>query len=126
MNDLLTGNIISAAYKVYNTLGFGFLEKVYENSLAIELSKSKLTIVQQSPLTVFYDEQVVGNYCADMIVEAKIIVELKSIIRLTPEHEAQLVNYLVATKLDVGLLINFGHDGVEIKRKYRNYRPKGS
>lgn len=125
MNDLLTGKIIASAYKVYNTLGFGFLEKVYENAMVIELRKNFLTTAQQFPLTVFYDEQVVGDFYADLIVETRVVVELKSVTQLAPRHEAQLVNYLNATKQDVGLLINFGPDGIEVKRKYRVYRPKG-
>ena len=125
MNDLLTGKIIASAYKVYNTLGFGFLEKVYENALVIELRKNILSTAQQFPLTVFYDEQVVGDFYADLIVETRVVVELKSVTQLAPRHEAQLVNYLNTTKQDVGLLINFGPDGIEVKRKYRVYRPKG-
>ncbi len=125
MNDLLTGKIIASAYKVYNTLGFGFLEKVYENAMVIELRKNILSTAQQFPLTVFYDEQVVGDFYADLIVETRVVVELKSVTQLAPRHEAQLVNYLNATKQDVGLLINFGPDGIEVKRKYRVYRPKG-
>ncbi len=124
MNDLLTGKIIAAAYKVYHSLGFGFLEKVYENALAIELRKSPLAVSQQIPLTVIYDEQVVGDYAADLMVENEVIVEIKSIVKLTTKHEAQLVHYLTATKNDIGLLINFGPEGVEVKRKYRVYRPK--
>ncbi|MBK8191742.1 MAG: GxxExxY protein [Lewinellaceae bacterium] len=124
MNDLLTGKIIAAAYKVYNSLGFGFLEKVYENALVIELRKNPLAVSQQIPLTVIYDEQVVGDYAADLMVENEVIVEIKSIVKLTTKHEAQLVNYLTATKNDIGLLINFGPEGVEVKRKYRVYRPK--
>ena len=126
MNDPLTGKIIAAAYEVYNTLGFGYLEKVYENSMVIELRKQGLAAAQQSPLTVFYNEQIVGDFYADLVVDNRVIVELKSVTRIAPEHETQLVNYLAATKQDVGLLINFGHEGVEVKRKYRIYRPKGS
>lgn len=126
MNDPLTGKIIAAAYEVYNTLGFGYLEKVYENSMVIELRKQGLAASQQSPLTVFYSEHIVGDFYADLVVDNRVIVELKSVTRITPEHETQLVNYLTVTKQDVGLLINFGCEGVEVKRKYRVYRPKGS
>ncbi len=126
MNDPLTGKIIAAAYEVYNTLGFGYLEKVYENSMVVELRKHGLAAAQQSPLTVFYNEHIVGDFYADLVVDNRVIVELKSVMRIAPEHETQLVNYLTATKQDVGLLINFGCEGVEVKRKYRVYRPKGS
>lgn len=123
-NDPLTGKIIAAAFTVYNRLGFGFLEKVYENALYIELLKNSLSTAQQVPLAVYYDDQVIGNYCTDLIVENRIIVELKSVAYLPSEHEAQLVNYLAATKQDIGLLLNFGPKGVEVKRKYRVYRPR--
>ncbi len=125
MNDPVTSKIIAAAYKVFNTLGFGFFEKIYENSMIIELPKHEVFAVQQMPLSVYYEEQVVGDFAMDLVVNKQIIVELKSVRRLLEEHEVQLVNYLTATKLDVGLLINFGPNGVEVKRKYRLYRPKG-
>lgn len=124
INDSLTGKIIQAAFTVFNRLGFGFLEKVYENALLIELRKKELSAAQQVPLSVFYDDQVVGDFCFDLLVEKQIVVELKSVINLHSDHEAQLVNYLVAARQDIGLLINFGPKGVEIKRKYRTYRPK--
>lgn len=124
MNDPLTAKIIAVAYKVHNTLGFRFLGKVYENAMRVELSKSGLKVVQQAPLTVFYEDEVVGEFQADLWVEASVIVELKSVRHLAEEHEVQLVNYLTATKTDVGLLLNFGPNGVEVKRKYRLYRPK--
>jgi len=126
MNDPLTSKIIAAAYKVYNTLGFGFSEKIYENSMVIELPKHELICAQQVSLTVFYEDHIVGEFAMDLVVNKQIIVELKSVRHLLEEHEVQLVNYLTATKTDVGLLINFGPDGVEVKRKYRVYRPKGS
>ncbi len=126
MNDPITSKIIAAAYKVHNTLGFGFLEKVYENAMRIELSKNRLTVVQQSPLTVFYEDEVVGEYQTDLWVANQVIVELKSVRQLAEEHEVQLVNYLTATKTEVGLLLNFGPTGVDVKRKYRMYRPKSS
>lgn len=126
MNDPITSKIIAAAYKVHNTLGFGFVEKVYENAMVIELPKHSLAVVQQAPLIVYYDEQVVGEFNTDLWVANQVIVELKSVRHLIEEHEVQLVNYLTATKTDVGLLLNFGPSGVDIKRKYRHYRPKGS
>ncbi len=121
----ITEQIIAAAFKVHNTLGFGYLEKVYENALMIELRKHGLFAQQQMPVPVYYEDQLVGDYNANMLVENCIIVELKAVENLHPKHEVQLVNYLTATRLDVGLLINFG-EKVIIKRKYRVYRPKGS
>jgi GxxExxY protein len=112
----LTGQIIQCAYKVHNTLGFGFLEAVYRNALLIELTKNGLQAAKEQPIRVSYDGQQVGDYAADILVENRIILELKSIKDLHPAHEAQLVNYLKATGLEVGLLINFG-EHVEIKRK---------
>ena len=111
--ESLTGKI-----KVHNVLGFGFLEKVYENALLVELMKQGLRARQQEPIKVYYEEEIVGDYYADILVEDKIIIELKSVQTLTKEHEIQLVNYLTATRIDVGLLINFGRS-VQIKRKYR-------
>ena len=112
----LTGQIIQCAYAVHNTLGFGFLEAVYQNALLIELEKNSLKAVKETPIKVSYNGQIVGDYVADILVEDKIILELKSVKELHPVHEAQLTNYLKATGLEVGLLINFG-ESVEIKRK---------
>ncbi|MBC8434274.1 MAG: GxxExxY protein [Desulfobacterales bacterium] len=113
----LTAKIIECAYKVHNTLGFGFLESVYQNALLIEFKKAGLNAQKEVPLKVFYEEEIVGDYIADIIVEDKVIVELKSVKELHPAHEAQLTNYLKATGIEVGLLINFGSERVEIKRK---------
>lgn len=118
-NDKLTEKIIGCSYTVYNTLGSGFLESVYEKSLLIELKKAGLSCRAQLHVDVFYDEQKVGDFIADIIVENKVVVELKSTETLVKIHEVQLVNYLVATGIDTGLLINFGPDGVQIKRKTR-------
>ena len=115
----ISKKIIGAAYKVYNTLGFGFLESVYEKSLLIEIEKSGLNVTRQFPINVYYDEQRVGEFYADIFVENKVMVELKSVKTLHKIHQVQLVNYLVATKTDIGLLINFGANGVEVKRKCR-------
>lgn len=112
----LTGKIIECAYKVHNFLGFGFLENVYKNALLIELGKNGLKAKGEFPIKVSYDDQIVGDYVADILVEDKVILELKSIKELHPAHEAQLTNYLRATGIEVGLLINFS-DRVEIKRK---------
>ena len=112
----LTGKIIECAYKVHNTLGFGFLENVYQNALIIELNKNGLKAAKEMPITVCYDGQIVGDYVADIVVEDKVILELKSVKELHPAHEAQMVNYLKATGKEIGLLINFS-DRVEINRK---------
>lgn len=112
----LTGQIIKTFYKVYNKLGYGFVEKVYENAFMIELRKSGLQCFQQYPIDVFYDDEKVGFYYADIIVENKIILELKAAEGLVEEHEAQLTNYLRATDIEVGLLINFGKEP-QFKRK---------
>jgi len=99
---------LEAFYKVYNTLGFGFLEKVYENAMMIELSNLNLDCKQQHQIDVYYDSKRVGDYYADIIVEDSIIIELKAAKNIVDEHEAQLVNYLRATNIEVGLLMNFG------------------
>ena len=112
----LTEKIIKCFYNVYHSLGYGFLEKVYENSLAIELKQNGLFTVQQMSIKVSYKEQPVGDYFADLIVENKIILELKAQEVLAPENEAQLLNYLKATEFEIGLLLNFGKKP-EIKRK---------
>ena len=112
----LTAKIIECAYKVHNTLGFGFLEAVYQNALLIELLKTGLRAEKEKKIQVYYDSQLVGDYMADIIVEEKVILELKSVKDLHPAHSAQLVNYLKATGIEVGLLLNFGQQ-VEIKRK---------
>ncbi len=112
----ITHSIIGAAYKVYNTLGSGFLEKVYENALYMEIELLGLEVERQAPIKVLYKGKVVGEYFADLLVEKNIIVELKAVTELNRAHEVQLVNYLRATGLRVGLLINFG-DSILIRRK---------
>ena len=112
----ITELIIKAFYTVYNKLGYGFLEKVYENALMIELSKLGLMCVRQFPVEVFYDGQSVGNYFADIIVNGCVIREIKAAEGLIEEHEAQLTNYLKATNIEVGLLLNFGK-APQVKRK---------
>ena len=107
---------------MYNTLGYGFLEKVYENSLAIELRESGLSVVQQKPISVFYNDTNVGEYFADLLVENAVIVELKSVERLIAAHEAQLLNYLRATNIEVGLLLNFGQSPDQKRKVYTNDR----
>lgn len=112
----LSKKIIAAAYNVHNELGYGFVEKVYKNALAIELQETGVECAVEVPLKVFYHEKVVGDYHADMIVDDKIIVEVKAVSDLEPVHEVQLVNYLKATGLNLGLLINFGRS-VKVKRR---------
>jgi GxxExxY protein len=121
----LTNNIIRAFYAVYNTLGYGFLEKVYENALAIELRKMGLKVAQQVPVPVHYEGNLVGEYFADLVVDGKVIVELKAVKELASEHKAQLLNYLKATDYEVGLLLNFGPKP-EVKRMaFENARKAG-
>jgi GxxExxY protein len=120
----LTRKIIGCAYKVYNTMGFGFLESVYEKCMIIELAKLGVRAQQQHPITVFYEGQVVGEFFADLWVEEAVIVELKSVRAIAPVHETQLVNYLKATGKDVGLVMNFGESKVEVKRKVRELPPR--
>ncbi len=112
----LTSDIINAFYKVYNALGYGFLEKVYENALAMELSQRSHEVKQQIPIQVYYESQMVGEYFADMLIDGKVVLELKAAENLAREHEAQLTNYLKATKIEVGLLLNFGREP-QFKRK---------
>ncbi len=121
----VTELIIGAFYTVYNTLGYGFREKVYKNALTIELRKLGLKVIQEMRITVYYDGQVVGEYFADLLVAGVVIVELKAVKKLLPEHEAQLLNYLKATPYEVGLLFNFGPQ-TEFKRKAFDNSRKGS
>ena len=104
----LTREIIGCFYHVYNQLGYGFLEKVYENALCHELRKRGFVAVQQAPIVVWYDGIKVGEYYADILVEDKVLLELKSVSSLADEHTAQLLNYLKATGKEIGLLLNFG------------------
>lgn len=119
--DRITKIIIGCAYTVSNTLGSGFLEKVYENALAHEIRKSGLTVVQQHPISVYYDGVVVGEYSADLWVERQVIVELKAIKALDDVHMAQCLNYLRATGMKVCLLLNFGKPRIEVKRIVHNF-----
>lgn len=118
----LVQTVIQCAYNVRLQLSSGYLEMVYQNALLIELDKHGLFAETEVSVPVYYDDVVVGEYKADIIVEGKIIIELKAIQNLLPIHEAQLVNYLTATKIDCGLLINFGGDRLVIKRKYRTFK----
>jgi GxxExxY protein len=116
LHQELTSKIISAFYNVYNALGFGFLEKVYENSLEIELKKAGLEVEKQYPIDVFYENINVGKYYADLVVDNKVVLELKTAESICEEHEFQLINYLKATEFEIGLLLNFGKKP-EFKRK---------
>ena len=118
----ITEKIIGCAYRVYNTMGFGFAESVYENCLMIEFGKAGLEFESQKPITVCYEGKNVGDFFADLLVEDRVMVELKSVRHLAQRHEVQLVNYLVATGIDVGLLLNFGEERVEVKRKVRTLK----
>ena len=119
----LTGKIIECAYRVHNTIGFGFLETVYQNALIIELLKTGLNVEKEKPIKVLYENQIVGDYIADLIVEETVILELKAVKELHAAHEVQLVNYLKATGIEIGLLINFG-ESVEVKRKILDKQKK--
>jgi len=116
----VTETIIGCAYRVYNKMGFGFVESVYEKCLLIELRKEGLKTESQKPITVYYESEIVGEFVADIIVNDAIILELKSVRRIIKAHEVQLVNYLVATGKPVGLILNFGEKKVEIKRKVKD------
>lgn len=125
-NDLLhkeiTDLIINAFYKVYNELGFGFLEKVYENAMVVELNSIGLKFQQQVCMKVYYKGQVVGFYIADLLVESKIIVELKAAESIAFEHECQLINYLKASEVSVGLLLNFGKKPSFKRKIFTNFK----
>ena len=119
INDV-TYAINGAVFEVSRILGPGFLEKVYQNALLIELKKRGLKVQNEVPINVFYKEEVVGQYIADILVEERVIVELKTVEKLDKVHEAQLLNYLKATGIRVGLLVNFKHRKAKIKRMVRN------
>lgn len=121
LHEDLTSKIIKAYYSVYNKLGFGFAEKVYENAMLIELRKLGLNAKSQQPITVFYDEEIVGEYFADIIVEESVILELKATINLAIAHQIQLMNYLKATEIEVGLLMNFGEKPEMTRKVFQNH-----
>ncbi len=112
----LTEKIIKVFYKVYSKLGYGFLEKVYENAMMVEFKRAGISAVEQAPIKVLYDSLIVGEYFADILVEDKVIIEIKASKSISKENEAQLINYLKATGIKVGLLLNFGPKP-EIKRR---------
>ena len=117
----LTHKIIGCAYKVFNQLGYGFLESIYRKAMIIELQKAGLAFEEEMPFEVYYDDIVIGKFSLDLFVENTIVVELKSVQSLLIEHELQLVNYLKGLRKDIGLLINFGPSGVGVKRKFKEF-----
>jgi GxxExxY protein len=125
-DEELTQKIIGCAMAVHRALGSGFLESVYQRALAHELSKAGLKVVCESPIRVTYDGVDVGEFAADMLVEDRVIVENKAVRALAPAHEVQLVHYLTATGIDVGLLLNFGAEQLQFKRKSRVYHPSAT
>lgn len=125
--EALIGKILDLANVVREQLAPGYYEDLYEKALMIELENAEIKAKSQYPITVYYNQKPIGEYKADIFVEDKVLIELKAVSNITPTHEAQLVNYLTATGIDNGLLINFGNEEkIQIKRKYRIYRPKGS
>ena len=120
----LTEKVIGCAITVHRTLGPGFLESVYQNALAHELRKANLEVECERKIQVTYDGVVVGDFVAVMLVQQVILIENKAVQALVPAHEVQLVNYLTATGIEIGLLLNFGSERLEFKRKTRTYRPK--
>lgn len=120
MHKEISEKIIGCAFRVYNKMGFGFLESVYEKCLMIELKKAGVNAEAQKRISVYYEGKIVGEFIADVLVENQIILELKSVSKIIKAHEVQLVNYLTATGKDVGLILNFAEKGVEAKRKLRN------
>jgi GxxExxY protein len=124
IHSQITDKIIESFYKIYNTLGYGFLEKVYENAMVIELRLIGFNVSQQKGIKVYYAEKEIGDYYADLLIDDLVIVELKAAETLIKEHEYQLINYLKATNIEVGLLLNFGKKP-EFKRKvYSNSKKR--
>lgn len=123
IEEELTSQIIKAFYKVHNTLGFGFLEKVYENALMLELQENGFQVESQKPIDVYYHGKIVGEYFADLIVENKVILEIKSAETISQAHESQTINYLKATRIEVGLILNFGRSAT-LKRKVFSHNKK--
>ncbi len=120
----LTGEIINAFYTVYNSLGYGFLEKVYENALTFELSKRGFVVEQQKQVTVHYEGQIVGEYFADLLVNGQIILELKAAEAISEAHTAQLLNYLRGTTCEIGFVFNFGPEPAFERRYFSNQHKK--
>jgi GxxExxY protein len=123
IEEELTGKIIKIFYKVYNTIGYGFIEQIYHNAMIVELSAARLNVETEKPVAVYYVGKVVGNYEADLVVEEKVILEFKAIEAVHEAHEAQLINYLRATNIEIGLLLNFGRKP-DFMRKYFSNKNK--
>lgn len=121
----ITGTVLKAFFNVYNRLGYGFSERVYENALVIEMVEMGLEVEQQKQLIVYYKGAIVGEFYADIVVNGKVILELKAAKKLIAEHEAQLLTYLKATEYEVGLLLNFGPEAKFERRAMDNLK-KGS
>jgi len=119
-HEQITKNVIGCAFEVINELGAGFLESVYEKALLLALRQKGLSVVAQHPVKVMFRGKCVGDFFADLLVEEKVIVELKAVKAIAPEHQAQIINYLNATGIEVGLLINFGNPKLEYKRFTRS------
>jgi GxxExxY protein len=122
----LAGKVIGAAMEVHRFLGPGFVESVYENALPVELAASQLKFESQKALKVIYKNQCVGDFVADIIVDKALIIELKSVQSLLPVHEVQLVNYLTATGIEEGVLLNFGSESLQFKKKFRQPKLKNN
>jgi GxxExxY protein len=123
--DPLTQKVIGEAMYVHRILGPGFVESIYQTALVLRLKKAGLPFVCQQSLSVFFEDEIIGTFLADLVIDNRLIVELKAVSALTTTHEVQLVNYLAATKIEVGLLMNFGGTSLEFKRKFRTPPPQG-
>lgn len=121
-HEELTGRIIGCAFEVMNELGAGFLESVYEKALLLALQQKGIAATSQHPVSVCFRGECVGDYYADLLVEGTVVVELKAVRSLAPEHQAQIINYLNATRIEVGLLINFGNPKLEYRRLTRSHK----
>lgn len=124
--EVLIRTVMECSKNIRRVLGPGYLESVYKNAMLVELRKHGLAYEIEKPISVYYDNVLVGDYKADIVVEGLLILELKAVQSLHMAHEIQLVNYLTATGVDYGLLINFGSDELQFKRKYRVYRKQFS
>lgn len=123
INDELTGQIIQSCFEVSNELGSGFLESVYERALVVALKQKGLKVTAQVSLKVHFRNVIVGDFFADLIVEDKVLIELKAVSRILQEHKAQVINYLTATGIEIGLLVNFGTPRVEYYRLHKKENP---
>ncbi|MEZ4663504.1 MAG: GxxExxY protein [Caldilineaceae bacterium] len=120
LHNKTTSNVINAFFTVYNALGYGFAEKVYQNAMILELNRLGLTVAKEHPINVYYHREIVGTFFADLLVDNVVIVELKAVKELAPEHSAQLLNYLKGSIFEVGLLLNFGPEAIFQRKVYTN------